>query len=365
MSHGDLDPFGHTVSVRSRRAAVLLGVWGALAAALARFAPEADAKRKKRKKKIVVCHDGQTIKIPAKKKKQHLNHGDTLGTCDGPQLAECEPECDTGDVCDDGECRTCTVTCDGNGAACGAALQDALDAGNDVFVCPGRYVGNFTVSTQARVIGSGQGSDPASNTVLDADESGRVLDVATGVGFTLNRLHITGGDLDGNESGGGLRNAGTTTMTSCTVRQNSATFGGGIDNRSSLTLNSCEVVDNVANDSGGGIFQDQAHIVLRNCIVSGNRTLFIGGGGIASFFDSVAVILGSEISGNHAESVGGGIVNLSVTVFDKSSRVVGNAAEDEGGGIFNEPSIPDATVLLNGATVKENSAPQCINVSGC
>lgn len=38
----------------------------------------------KKKKKITLCHAGQTITVSKKKKKTHLKHGDTLGVCPDP-----------------------------------------------------------------------------------------------------------------------------------------------------------------------------------------------------------------------------------------------------------------------------------------
>lgn len=46
---------------------------------------EAEGKNKKKRcrKKVTVCHNGQTKRISKCKKKKHLRHGDTLGPCYG------------------------------------------------------------------------------------------------------------------------------------------------------------------------------------------------------------------------------------------------------------------------------------------
>lgn len=45
-------------------------------------AQRANAKNKKKtKKKVTLCHEGQTIAVSKKAKKKHLAHGDTLGEC--------------------------------------------------------------------------------------------------------------------------------------------------------------------------------------------------------------------------------------------------------------------------------------------
>lgn len=60
---------------RSRRA-----VAAALGGLLTLGTLSGDAK-KKRKKKVTLCHEGQTISVSRKKEKSHLKHGDTLGAC--------------------------------------------------------------------------------------------------------------------------------------------------------------------------------------------------------------------------------------------------------------------------------------------
>ncbi len=43
--------------------------------------PETPAGVAKKKKKVTLCHEGQTITVGKKKKKAHLKHGDTSGPC--------------------------------------------------------------------------------------------------------------------------------------------------------------------------------------------------------------------------------------------------------------------------------------------
>jgi hypothetical protein len=256
--------------------------------------------------------------------------GGTLncGTCSGDA------------ICDSGVCRTCTVTCEGNNAACGAALQTALDAGGTVVACPGRYIGNFLLDTaNVTLIGAGEGDNPASNTILDADQSGRVLEIASGFSATLVTLRITGGNGTGASSG--VRNVGTLTMTSCTVIDNTTTGGsGGISHNQNatgpLTLNECTVADNSCDLSGGGITQPNPTqpVTLNNCTVSGND----------------------------AGEFGGGITVQNGTLNVNGGSITGNTAGTDGGGIFNSEF---GTVNLDGADVSGNSPNECTNVTGC
>ena len=67
----------------------------------------AESTARKKKKKVTLCHHGQTISVSSKAKKKHLKHGDTLGDCPAttpPPPAFCASEPD-GAPC--GFCRTC------------------------------------------------------------------------------------------------------------------------------------------------------------------------------------------------------------------------------------------------------------------
>lgn len=93
----------------------------ALGAAIARaLAPE--MAHAKKKKKVTLCLDGQTFKVPKKKKKSFLKRGATPGACPPPP-AGCTPNC-AGKVCgDDGcgqSCGTCNPgeTCPAGGCVC-------------------------------------------------------------------------------------------------------------------------------------------------------------------------------------------------------------------------------------------------------
>src|SRR4051812_15059699 len=106
-------------------------------------------------------------------------------------------------LCHEGSCQSCTVTCpSGDPVICGNALQAALAngtaGGHTVYVCAGTYRGGFdlpgTLTAGVTVIGAGEGANPTNNTVLDANGSGRVLRINSGVGtVTLERLHLTNG----------------------------------------------------------------------------------------------------------------------------------------------------------------------------
>jgi hypothetical protein len=270
-------------------------------------------------------------------------------------------------------CEACDVVCTGSGVDCGVALQAKLNLGGTVRVCPGRYIGTFSFSaTSTEVIGAGDGRDQASNTILDADEAGRVVTVPQDVAVTLRGVRMTGGSLP-TGVGGGIRTAGTLSLVSCTIRGNVASQGGGIYHSGTATgpleLADCQVVGNsTTSGSGGGIYGSGGQpIVLSGCVISGNRSGEFGGG-IAKAGGSW-IIAGSAIDANEAAEFGGGIYNSGPLTFDSASSITNNTADTAGtgavgGGIYNSTGA----VELNGAIVSGNEPDQCAGggaVPGC
>ena len=99
-------------TTRRRLSALLLGFGLAspLGVGLAGTA-EAKKKGKKKKGKVTVCHQGQTITVAKSAQKAHLKHGDTLGPCPTPPPPPppvCTPNC-SGKECGS----------DGCGGSCG------------------------------------------------------------------------------------------------------------------------------------------------------------------------------------------------------------------------------------------------------
>ncbi len=113
------------VSSPSRRGALRLLAGSALSGWLAWDSQPADAKKKH---KVTLCHQGQTISVSKKAKKKHLKHGDTLGACARcPQPAAphfcasantCVPACPSGTVFDP---TSCTCVCTAPSACCRCA----------------------------------------------------------------------------------------------------------------------------------------------------------------------------------------------------------------------------------------------------
>jgi len=264
-------------------------------------------------------------------------------------------------VCDQGTCRACTVVCSGNGAECGAALQDALAAGGTVVACPGRYAGNFTAKLPFTLIGAGSGDDQWENTILDAQGNGHVLEISNKVAASLHGVHLTGGKI-GLNLGAGLRmfGGGSLTMDGCAITNNaSLDLGGGIATNATVSIRNSRVVDN-SSMGGGGMFLQGPTAEIYNTLIAGNSATGVGGG-IRSQMTTMTFVA-STLDGNTASDVGGGLCSVDGSVvFDSDCSVTNNIADNGAGGIFH---FGAGTVQRNGVLISGNSTPECTG-AGC
>lgn len=193
------------------------------------------------------------------------------------------------EVCFNGACHTCDVACE-SGPCSGTALQNKMSLGGTVYVCPGRYTGNFVLNPNATIVGAGQGDNEALNTILDGQENGRVV-TAAGNTYALHQLRITGGK---DQNGAGLEcSLGNVSMIDCTITRNNLT-----DPEFAVT--------------GGGISVHNAVLGLTRCTISHNRApgdaFQTGvGGGIYKTGKANSVTLTSTLVTENAAGSGGGI----------------------------------------------------------
>jgi hypothetical protein len=129
----DASNFDHLVrswvETRSRRP--LLGVLAGGAASMVGLT-ETSGKRKK-KRKVTLCHNGQTIIVPKKKKGRYLRQGATAGKCAATCVRQCSRKSCGPDGCG-GSCGNCPgdKTCQDGRCAC---PDGTLDCGvNDICV---------------------------------------------------------------------------------------------------------------------------------------------------------------------------------------------------------------------------------------
>src|SRR5258708_1665066 len=132
-------------------------------------------------------------------------------------------------------------------------LRAALAAGGNVtFACSG------TVIVPEMIIGVDTSLDATGQSVtLSGDHTNRVFCVNSGITLNLKSLVIrdglaTAGDCaQSGDTGGGIFNAGTLTITDSIISGNSASSGGGIHSLGRATLANSVISGNSAFKGGG------------------------------------------------------------------------------------------------------------------
>jgi len=156
---------------------------------------------------------------------------------------------------------------------------------------------------------------------------GSVLTVIPGGGnLTLNETIITGGN---------------------------ASLGGGIFTQGILMLNKSTVNNNSAN-LGGGIYSWGGKTTLIDSTISGNSA-DSDGGGLFNFAGSRLTLIQSTVSGNTAAGNGGGLLNVAGNVTLDNSTISDNTAVLGGGIRFNDNS---GSLTLNSSIISGNTAEE-------
>jgi parallel beta-helix repeat protein/predicted outer membrane repeat protein len=154
-----------------------------------------------------------------------------------------------------------------------------------------------------------------------------------GGGICANSAIITNCSIENNtaSSGGGI-SAYSTRIINCFIKNNTAGSGGGIQSNDYSTISECTITGNSAETNGGGIFCLNSDANINNCVIHSNEAR--SGGGIACTHWSDPEITGCLIYENTASRDGGGIycwdrANITIT----NCTVTRNETEI-GGGIF-------------------------------
>jgi predicted outer membrane repeat protein len=157
-----------------------------------------------------------------------------------------------------------------------------------------------------------QGPGAAQLTVSGNHDSG-VFVVEPGASVTLSGLAIFNGIA---LQGGGIYNAGTLTVSGCTLSSNAASFsggpytgdGGGIYNAGSLTVSGCTLSNNSAFSYGGAIY-NSGMVTVSSCTVDQNYAQFGGGIYNGTFNAAMLTVSNSVFSYNFGGDIYGPYTN--------------------------------------------------------
>lgn len=214
---------------------------------------------------------------------------------------------------------------------------------------PDAETGDLDVTDRnLRIVGVGP-----DETVIDANQIDRVLQVHPGASLTLENLTLTGGDSN---FGGGVINYGALKLVNVKVDGNEVSgHGGGIYNGGQLTVEDTNISNNTAGGLGGGVYTFTDADFLRTQLdsndASGNWAggLYVGGGNVT--FDRGAIVRNTvSASGGGAFVQAGELTLLASTV---SGNRAGSGTSGAGGGVYTNNS---GSLVVSQSTITSNTA---------
>ena len=209
----------------------------------------------------------------------------------------------------------------------------------------------------SEIILNGAGAD---ETIIDADQLDRVLQVLAGAAVTLDGVTLRDGQspdtMDENSKGGGVYSAGVLTIENSFISENTAAYhGGGVYcNTGTLAVVNSSISGNTATYAGGGIYNSGGALIIESSTIDGNTTGTSRDGGGIYNFEGTLTINHSTISNNISSDSGGGISVTDCTTTIENSAIVGNSSIHNGGGVENWSKWH--TLTIRNCTFSGNSA---------
>ncbi len=218
-----------------------------------------------------------------------------------------------------------------------------------------------------------------------------------GGGLNAITTTITSGLFERNvaDYGGGLYVKGSATLINGRLERNAANNGGGLYVESNATLTGTQVISNLAEIQGGGLYQHSGDgkVQVTSGSFLGNIASQFGGGGL--YIEGRAVLSGTSVISNTAESLGGGLyvigdVSATLSLFERNmtmssggglfavgntalteTQVINNVAMEEGGGLYSrgsailvETQIVSNTAGEQGGGLYQWESSETVNVIG-
>ena len=239
---------------------------------------------------------------------------------------------------------------------------DALDA------CTVLAVSGNTVAAMSSLIITGGNADLQ----FDSEFVGGGIRIEAGANVTVDAFNIS--QNHSTDTGGGIHNRGSLTVTRSTISGNHASFGGGIFTEPATDAHTATVIlwdstisDNSAETRGGGVYAyslgGTSNLTICNSFLTGNSAGEQGGGIVnkASLGPVVTTITNSVLADNSSGGYGGAICNTryssttSVTVVN--CTILRNSSAEYGGGVANIAQDNAITMTLHNSVLAENTAP--------
>ena len=200
--------------------------------------------------------------------------------------------------------------------------------------------------------------------VLDTDTF-RLMAVDTTGDLTLNDVHLTGGHTTASNwsKGAGIYSSGNLAVTDSVVSGNTVagstgTHGGGIAVYGSyaspptVTIRGTTISDNDAARTGG-IFLSDANATILDSVISGNQA-DSAGGGITVYFGTDLLLENSTVDDNHTVYGSGGGLHIRTDKPGTIARsTISNNSSRSGGGIYVGDSD---SVSITNSTISGNQA---------
>ena len=175
-------------------------------------------------------------------------------------------------------------------------------------------------------------------TVVDGQGDTQDFNIQSGANVVLTDLELENGLA---LNGGAVANAGTLALNACNLVGNSATnSGAGLYNTGSLTVSDSLINNNTAKYGGGLANLGQATVIAST--FTANKGTDTGGG--AENYGGSLTLSNSTLVGNRA-GTGGGVENYSGELTLSNDTIAYNTATDAGGGVYNRDAA--AMTLLN------------------
>lgn len=202
------------------------------------------------------------------------------------------------------------TTGDGSPALPFQSLAKAISevrANGTVHVANGEYKGTsnkgLIIDKNMKILRDTWISGTGSSVIIDAERSGTIFSINSGMNVTFQSLTLTNG---------------------------TSSYGGAIHNRGNLTVDNCIFTGNRASVVGGAIINWYGTLNVTGCTFTGN-TVMGDGGAIGN--SGTCTVINSTFNGNNASN-GGAIFNYLNTLTVKGCNFIGNTAT-QGGALAN------------------------------